>query len=139
MHCLVSVYQKVFQLLPPEHYIELQWLAGSLSVSLSLVAMQLTKMIHPPAGGTALLAAVNQQAINLSWYLLPVILLSSTLALIVALLVNNIRRKYPMFWFTVDAPLPTTRLGILNIHENGKIDPSLTEVDEGSRKGTPLT
>lgn len=101
--------------------------------------MQLTKTVHPPAGATALLAAVNQQVIDLSWYLIPVILLSVTLALIVALFVNNIQRRYPVFWFTVRAPLPTAQLGILNVHEDGKIDPSLTEVDKSSREGTPYT
>ncbi|KAG6378779.1 hypothetical protein JVT61DRAFT_13054 [Boletus reticuloceps] len=68
--------------------------------------MQLTKTVHLPAGATALLTTV-QQFIDLSWYLLPVVLLSSTLALIVALLVNNMQRRYPMFWLTAGAPLPS--------------------------------
>ncbi|KAG9317516.1 HPP family-domain-containing protein [Chiua virens] len=100
---------KLFQLLPLERYLEVQWLAGSLSVALALVAMQLTKTVHPPAGATALLAAVNQEVIDISWYLLPVVLLSSTLGLAVALLVNNIQRRYPAFWITPTVgpgPLP---------------------------------
>ena len=113
---------KLFQLLPPEQYTELQWLAASLSVSLAIVAMQVTKTVHPPAGATALLAAIDQQAIDLSWYLLPVVLLSSTLALFVALLVNNIQRKYPVFWFTAGAPLPATPFGSLSDHEDCKIN-----------------
>lgn len=113
---------KLFQLLPPEHYIELQWLAASLSVSLAIVAMQVTKTVHPPAGATALLAAIDQQVIDLSWYLLPVVLLSSTLALIAALLVNNIQRRYPVFWFTAGAPVPVTLSGPLSDHEDCKIN-----------------
>ena len=113
---------KLFQLLPHEHYVKLQWLAASLAVSLAIVAMQLTKTIHPPAGATALLAAIDQQFIDLSWYLLPIVLLSSTLALIVALLVNNIQRRYPAFWFTAVAPLSVTPPGFLSDHEDCKID-----------------
>ncbi|KAF8558933.1 HPP-domain-containing protein [Imleria badia] len=111
---------KLFRLLPPEHYIEFQWLAASLSVSLAIVAMQLTKTVHPPAGATALLAIIDQQFIDLSWYLLPVVLLSSTLALIVALLVNNIQRRYPVFWFTADAPLLAEPSGALSGHGDSK-------------------
>lgn len=113
---------KLFQLLPPERYTELQWLAGSLAVSLALVAMQFTKTVHPPAGATALLAAVNQQVIDLSWYLLPVILLSSTLALAVALVVDNIQRRYPVFWFTADAPLSVSPPTPSSSLEDGNID-----------------
>ena len=121
---------KLFQLLPPERYTELQWLAGSLSVSLTLVAMQLTNLVHPPAGATALFAVVNQEVIDLSWYLLPVVLLSSTLALIVALFIDNIQRRYPVFWFTADA-----RQAPWNGHEDGKTDSSHVILNNGSREG----
>lgn len=39
----------------------------------------------------------------LKWYFLPVVLLSSSIVLATALLVNNIQRQYPKFWF---APIP---------------------------------
>ncbi|KIJ70017.1 hypothetical protein HYDPIDRAFT_73506, partial [Hydnomerulius pinastri MD-312] len=97
---------KLFRLLPPDRYLDLQWLAGSLAVSVAIVAMQVTKTTHPPAGATALLAAVNQEVVDMSWYLLPVVLLSSALALVVALVVNNIQRRYPVFWFTPIVPPP---------------------------------
>ena len=35
---------------------------------------------------------------------MPVVLLSSTLALAVALLVNNVQRRYPVWWFAPPAP-----------------------------------
>lgn len=101
---------KLFRLLPTEErYLELQWLCGSLCTAVAIVAMQITSTTHPPAGATALLAATNTEIRNLGWYYLPVILLSSTLALVVALLVNNIQRRYPVFWFepaTPAAPQP---------------------------------
>lgn len=60
-------------------------------------------------GATALLAAVNSEITDLGWYYLPVILLSSTLALCVSLIVNNMQRRYPVFWFkpaiTIPAPV----------------------------------
>lgn len=44
----------------------------------------------------------------MGWYYLPVVLLTSTLALVVALLLNNIQRRYPVFWFgpAVSIPAP---------------------------------
>lgn len=61
--------------------------------------MQMTATTHPPAGATALLAAVNDEVIAIGWYYLPVILLSSALVLVSALLINNIQRRYPVYWF----------------------------------------
>ncbi|KAF9267927.1 HPP-domain-containing protein [Marasmius fiardii PR-910] len=91
---------KLFRLLPTEErYLELEWLCGSLCTAVAIVAMQITSTTHPPAGATALLAATNAEIRDLGWYYLPVVLLSSTLALAVALLINNIQRRYPVFWF----------------------------------------
>lgn len=83
----------------------LRWLAASLSTALAIVAMQLTGTTHPPAGATALLPAIDDQIWNLSWYFLPVVLLSSTLLLACALLLNNLHRRYPVFWIA-PTPLP---------------------------------
>ncbi|KAJ8072284.1 hypothetical protein AAF712_007740 [Marasmius tenuissimus] len=96
---------KLFLLLPSEEqYLQYQWLAGSLACATAIVAMQITVTTHPPAGATALLAATSKEIRDLGWYYLPVILLSSTLALAVALLINNIQRRYPAYW--VDLPSP---------------------------------
>ncbi|KAG6917493.1 hypothetical protein DXG01_002357 [Tephrocybe rancida] len=102
---------KLFHLLPTEEkFQQLIWLAGSLSCATSVVAMQITSTTHPPAGATALLAAVNTEVRDLGWYYLPVVLLTSTLALVVALLLNNIQRRYPSFWFqpAVSIPAPVS-------------------------------
>ena len=37
-------------------------------------------------------------------YYLPIILLSSSLVLVVALLLNNIQRRYPQFWLVPASP-----------------------------------
>lgn len=81
----------------------LQWLAASLATSIALVVMHLTKTTHPPAGATALLPLTEPKIWALRWYFLPVVLLSSALVLVSALLVNNIQRQYPKFWI---APIP---------------------------------
>jgi hypothetical protein len=62
--------------------------------------MTVTKTIYPPAGATALLAAVDPQVERLGWYLLPLVALSTGLTLVVSLIVNNIQRQYPMYWWT---------------------------------------
>ncbi|KAL9003655.1 MAG: hypothetical protein Q9188_003478 [Gyalolechia gomerana] len=89
---------KLLGLLGPERFDELRWLAGSLSTAIAIIVMEITKTTHPPAGATALLAAVDRDVHRLSWYLLPVILLSSSVVLVTALLVNNIQRRFPVFW-----------------------------------------
>ncbi|EJD04511.1 uncharacterized protein FOMMEDRAFT_155653 [Fomitiporia mediterranea MF3/22] len=86
------------------HFESLRWLSGSLSASLAIVVMQMTATTHPPAGATALLASVNDDVLAIGWYYLPVILLSSTLVLVSALMVNNIQRRYPVYWFEPALP-----------------------------------
>ncbi|KAJ5596945.1 hypothetical protein N7450_003403 [Penicillium hetheringtonii] len=95
---------KLFSLMPNEARFEsLRWLAASISTASAIVVMQLTGTTHPPAGATALLPATNDEVWNLSWYYLPVVLLSSTLLVVCAMLLNNIQRRYPVFWI---APTP---------------------------------
>ncbi|KAL9119484.1 MAG: hypothetical protein Q9187_003960 [Circinaria calcarea] len=96
---------KVFSLIPSEQRLEsLRWLAGALSTATSIVLMEITATTHPPAGATALLAAINADVYNMGWYLIPVILLSTMLMLVLAMIINNIQRRYPMFWFEPAIP-----------------------------------
>lgn len=84
----------------------LAWLAATLASSVAIVVMQATKTIHPPAGATALLPITTPAVNRLNWYLLPVVLLSSVLMIMVALITNNIQQRYPVFWW---APKPPAR------------------------------
>ena len=84
----------------------LQWLAASLSTAIALMVMHVTKTTHPPAGATALMPCVDPGIWALRWYFLPVVLLSSTLVLAVALITNNVQRQYPKFWFAQIPPSP---------------------------------
>ena len=78
----------------------LRWLAGATSCGLASAVMTLTKTVYPPAGATALLAAVDPTLSRLGWYLLPLVLLSAVLTLATSLLLNNIQRQYPIYWWT---------------------------------------
>ncbi|KAF9282168.1 hypothetical protein BGZ68_006173 [Mortierella alpina] len=102
----VSLY-KLFNLMSAESFARLHWLLCSLSVSLSLFCMQLTHTVHPPASATALIAVTGGPTIfNLGyWYVLSPVALGVSLMMAVALLVNNVARKYPSHWWN-----PKTRM-----------------------------
>jgi len=81
------------------------WLSSAISVSLSIVAMQVTKTLHPPGGATALIANIGSakiQSLGYVYVLSPV--LSGVLILfLVAVVCNNAtsHRSYPKnkSWF----------------------------------------
>ncbi|KAI9369689.1 HPP family-domain-containing protein [Aspergillus egyptiacus] len=73
-------------------------IAGSLSCAITTVVMLLTNTVHPPAGATALLAATELQEVG--WWLIPIMVLGSCLMLTAALLLNNIQRRFPVYWWT---------------------------------------
>lgn len=83
---------------PREH--QLAWLAGSLSCACAVSLMGLTGTVHPPAGATALLAVVDADVAGLGWFLLPVVTLGCVLMQAVALLINNIQRRFPVYWWS---------------------------------------
>jgi hypothetical protein len=78
----------------------LRWLAGPLACGLASAAMTLTNTIHPPGGATAILAVIDPTVGAMGWMFVPLILLGSVLMVLVALLVNNISRRYPVSWWT---------------------------------------
>lgn len=75
------------------------WLSSALSVAISIVAMQITKTLHPPGGATALIANIGSEKIKSLGYLYVISpVLSGVLILfIIALIFNNLtpNRKYP--------------------------------------------
>ena len=62
--------------------------------------MGITNTVHPPGGATALLAAVDPNIGKLGWYFVALVILGSLLMLLCALLINNIQRQFPAFWWT---------------------------------------
>jgi len=75
------------------------WLSAPLAVSISILAMQYTKTLHPPGGATALIAVLGtSKIVSLGYiYVLSPVLTGVSIMLIVALVFNNItpHRKYP--------------------------------------------
>lgn len=90
--------QKLFSLSKTgqDHY----WASGALSVAVSSVAMSIGNCIHPPAGASALLPSIDEQVREMSWWFLPVQLVSSVLILSVACITGNVIRRYPVYWWT---------------------------------------
>ncbi|MFD2164329.1 HPP family protein [Paradesertivirga mongoliensis] len=83
------------------------WLAAALSVSVSIVLMQMTKTLHPPGGATALIANIGSPKIHALgyYYVLSPVLTGVLLMLAVALVCNNAtpNRNYPAnkYWYKV--------------------------------------
>lgn len=70
-----------------------------MAVGLSSAVMGFTKTVHPPAGATALLAVCSNEVRDLGWFLVGLIVLGATLMVVVACLINNVMRKYPVYWW----------------------------------------
>ena len=84
----------VYKLLP-----DIIWLTAPFAVALSIVAMQITKTLHPPGGATALIAVTGSEKIKALgyWYVLSPVLTGALILLVVALIFNNMTpaRTYP--------------------------------------------
>ncbi len=78
------------------------WFSTALAVSLATLLMYLTRTIHPPGGGTALIAVIGSDKVHALgyWYVLDPVLLGVCVLVLMALLVNNLSplRKYPNYW-----------------------------------------
>jgi len=106
--CIGVGITKLFHHLPEARFEELRWLAGALAVGAASTVMGVTKTVHPPAGATALLAATTPEVTELGWWLLPLVLLASALMLGSAMLVNNLYKRFPLYWWTpLDLSKPT--------------------------------
>lgn len=92
----------VYKLIPDQ-----LWLSAALSVSLSIVAMQITKTLHPPGGATALIANIGSPKIHALgyFYVLNPVLAGALILLLVAIIFNNgsTNRQYPnnQNWYKV--------------------------------------
>jgi len=88
----------IFKLIP------VLWVAAPLAVSVSIIAMQITKTLHPPGGATALIAVTGGVNItNLGYlYVLSPVLSGVLILFITALIFNNIPkgRRYPRKGFS---------------------------------------
>lgn len=78
---------------------DLLWLSSALSVSISIVVMQITRTMHPPGGATALIANIGSSKIrDLGFeFLLSPVLSGVLILFLTAMIINNIpkNRNYP--------------------------------------------
>lgn len=89
---------KLFQLNP--NFQNIEWIAGAMSCACASLLMSMTNTVHPPGGATAVLAATQSTVIAMGWWFVPVIMVGSCVMMAVALVVNNITRQYPVYWWT---------------------------------------
>ncbi|KAJ2828707.1 hypothetical protein FBU31_002853, partial [Coemansia sp. 'formosensis'] len=87
----------------------LHWLPGALAVGISIALMGITNCYHPPAGATAYLAGFySSDAVRVGWWFMLYPILPVVFVMIsVALLLNNLARVYPVYWFTAVHMTPT--------------------------------
>lgn len=90
--------QKLFSL--SEAATKNYWASAALSVGVSSVVMSICNCIHPPAGASAMLPSIDANVREMSWWYLPVQVISSVLIIAVACITGNILRKYPTFWWS---------------------------------------
>ncbi|CAK7226922.1 hypothetical protein SBRCBS47491_006392 [Sporothrix bragantina] len=91
---------KLFSFLPAARFEALRWLAASIACAAATSVMALTGTVHPPAGATALIAVTDDNAYHIGWWLVPAVLLGSVLMQVIALLINNVQRRYPTYWWS---------------------------------------
>ncbi|OAA65885.1 HPP family protein [Niveomyces insectorum RCEF 264] len=91
---------KLFLLAGPDRFNQLQWLAGSIACAAATAVMAITGTVNPPSGATALIAVTDEGIRAIGWYLVPSIMVGTILMQAAALLINNIQRQYPVYWWT---------------------------------------
>jgi CBS-domain-containing membrane protein len=79
------------------------WLTATIAVSLSVMAMLLTRTVHPPGGASAMTAVIGGKTVyDLGFlYVLVPVALGVAILLAVGLITNNLsgKRRYPAYWF----------------------------------------
>ncbi len=78
---------------------DILWLSAPLAVALSIVAMQITKTVHPPGGASALIAVIGTPKVKALgyWFVVSPVLTGALILLVAALIFNNLtpNRRYP--------------------------------------------
>lgn len=77
------------------------WLASALAVSLTIVAQEVTRTVHPPGGATALIYVTTPLVQHLGYkYVFCPSFLGAVIMVAVACITNNLSgaRTYPQYW-----------------------------------------
>ncbi|KAF2638872.1 HPP family protein [Massarina eburnea CBS 473.64] len=78
----------------------IRWIAGAISCGIASAVMLLTGTVHPPGGASAVLAATSPDITDMGWYFVALVMFGTTMMLIVGLLINNLQRQFPMYWWS---------------------------------------
>lgn len=89
---------KLFLLAP--NYDDVKFIAAAVACGLASSVMAITNTVHPPGGASAVLAAIDPGVLALGWHFIPFILLGTVLMVVVGLVINNIQRQFPIYWWT---------------------------------------
>ncbi|KAI8323617.1 HPP-domain-containing protein [Martensiomyces pterosporus] len=84
----------------------LHWLPGALAVGIAIALMGLINCYHPPAGATAFLAGFYSPDVERVrwWYPLYPVLAVALIMVAISVILNNICRVFPVYWFTPAKP-----------------------------------
>lgn len=79
-------------------FLGVTWYSITLALIISIIFMQLSGTLHPPAGGTAYIAVTSGQGLD---FVLLTVGAGTIVLVVMAMLVNNLvpRRKYPTYWW----------------------------------------
>ncbi|KAF2273769.1 uncharacterized protein EI97DRAFT_143270 [Westerdykella ornata] len=101
-HCLSAIVgvgiTKLFLL--HSDFEKIRWIAGAVSCGAASAVMLLTGTVHPPGGASAVLAATDPVIIAMGWAFVGLVTLGTVLMLLVSLVINNIQRQFPVYWWT---------------------------------------
>lgn len=135
----VAINQMFLHINTPEAAVEhVRWVAGATSVAITLVLMLALKCVHPPAGATTIIPIAIKEAGDLGWYYIGVMMLSLTVMVVIAMIINNIDRRYPTFWWTpspAPASLPSP-VAAATVSDPAGLEVTSTTEDE-EQKRTP--
>jgi CBS-domain-containing membrane protein len=82
------------------------WIASAVAVSFAIIAMLLTKSLHPPAGATALIAVQGSQRIHTMgyYYVLFPAVIASVIQVSLGILLNNLSKEPSRAYPVVSVP-----------------------------------
>jgi CBS-domain-containing membrane protein len=81
-------------------YESVKWIAGAVACGTSSAVMLISGTIHPPGGASAVLAATDPVITAMGWYFVALVMWGATLMLAVGLVINNVQRQFPVYWWT---------------------------------------
>lgn len=110
---------------------KIRWVAGAISCGTASAVMLLTGTVHPPGGASAVLAATSPEITDMGWYFVGIVMWGTTLMLIIGLVINNIQRQFPIYWWT---PLDVRKARRADIEVGGDANGGLEE--KGSEDGS---